>query len=120
MVTRVIRAVRAVLGRAVHTSVIPAQWGRSWRPPASTLGKSTILRSMGWLAQKAGNAVDWAVSRSPSGSIASKPLFAQAFASFLRHNAPTWRIRRIDRFEPVDINLARQHTTVQGCLDAEL
>jgi hypothetical protein len=53
------------------------------------------------------------------GSLYACDGFAPAFAAFLRHDRD-WRRRRIDRFFPVDRDLATRTINLQGVIDAAL
>lgn len=50
----------------------------------------------------------------------SYPLFAEGFAAFLRHCPHVWRMRRTDRYTPIDSDLAEHYASVQGAISAEL
>jgi hypothetical protein len=49
-----------------------------------------------------------------------RPLFPETFATFLRFNPALWRMRRVDRFVPQDLDLAEHQTSIQGLIDVSL
>jgi hypothetical protein len=56
----------------------------------------------------------------PSDLFGANETFAVAFASFLRRNPEAWRVRRTDRFRPVDLHLADHEIALQGRVDPGL
>jgi len=56
----------------------------------------------------------------PSDLFGASDTFALAFASFLRRNPEAWRVRRTDRFRPVDFHLADRDVSLQGRIDPSL
>jgi hypothetical protein len=75
---------------------------------------------MGWPLRLVDLLADRVAERVYAREGLTDPFFEQSLSAFLRHNAAGWRSRRIDRFEPVDINLARQQTTLQGVVTTQL
>lgn len=62
-------------------------------------------------------------TRTSSGSAAdlfTYGAFPPAFAAFLRQNPGYWRLRRVDRFRPIDTNLALHRATLQCRIDPAL
>jgi hypothetical protein len=56
----------------------------------------------------------------PREFFSADPEFASTFAVFLRQYPQHWRIRRIDRFSPRDLNLADHKVSLQGRIDRAL
>ena len=59
-------------------------------------------------------------SMSPGDLFGASETFALAFASFLRRNPEAWRVRRTDRFRPVDFHLADHDVSLQGRIEPAL
>jgi hypothetical protein len=67
----------------------------------------------------------WAHLPEPIQAVQARPLFdhrlfAETFAAFLRQNSSRWRLRRTDRFSPLDVDLAEREVTLTLRIDRQL